>query len=304
MAFKQRTQSKELKVLRILNLRMSLPVGVRKRLYKLEKGFKGELKFDEFLDGLPGNWLTINDLMLESNHTSFQNDTNLIFQETIHIINIKNNEGNYYIDKKGDWYFGSEKLTINPLKQLERSENLFKQLLQELGLKFSVEAYLVFVNPDFYLYNAPRDLPAVFPTQLTRYKDKLLSIPSFLNERHHKLAQKLVSLHQEESPYTKLPKYKYEKLKKGCSCVSCHSFDTHFEKHFLICRGCGCKEDVESAVLRNVEEIMLLFPDMRITTNIVQEWCGILPQRTIRRILAKNFTMIGRTNSSYFIKEK
>jgi hypothetical protein len=302
MAFKNRTESKELKVLRRLNLRMDLPVKDAKKLYKLEKGFKGERMFDELLDSHSENWLTLNDLFLESNHTYFQNDSTFIFRESIHVVNVKNYEGDYYINSNGEWYSGSEKITVDPLEQLNRSENLFKQLLDDLGYKFSVEPYLIFINPGFYLYNAPRNLPAVFPTQLKRYKNKLLSIPSAINERTIKLAQKLVSLHQLESPYTQYPKYHYENLKKGITCVTCDSFITGFYKHFLVCDKCGCIEDVEAAILRCVDELLLLFPERKITTNIVKDWCQIIPERTIRRILLKHFKNMGHSSSSFYIK--
>jgi hypothetical protein len=304
MVFKTRTESKELKVLRILNPRMELSAKDAKNLYRLEKGFEGERKFDEFLDTIPENWLTLNDLLLESNRSFFQNDSTLIFQKTTHLINIKNFNGNYYIDGNGDWYNGSEKLTRNPLEQLDRSENLFKQLLQDLGFKSSVESYLVFINPEFYLYNAPKNLPAVFPTQLNRYKNKLLSIPSNLNERHSTLAKKLVSLHQNESPFTLYPEYHFERLKKGVTCFFCHTFIPYFEKDILICDKCNCIEDVESTVLRCVDELMLLFPERQITTNSVQEWCKIIPQKTIRRILTKNFKSMGHSCSTYYVKSK
>jgi hypothetical protein len=304
MVYKSRTESKELLTLRSLKLRMELSDKDAKKYYSVEKGFEGERMFDEFLETIAGNWLTLNDLGLESNNAYFQVDTTLLFQGIIHLINVKNFEGDYYIDSSGQWFSGSEKLTKDPIEQLIRSENLFKQLLQELGFKFPVESYMVFINPEFHLYNAPKSLPAVFPTQLNRYKNKLLIIPSFLNEKHDKLAHNLASLHQPESPYTRYPKYHYEKLKKGviCTGIGCHSFITHFEKHILICDKCGCIEDVESAVLRNVEELLLLFPDRKITVATVENWCQIISRKTIRRILSKNFKEIGNGPATYYIK--
>jgi hypothetical protein len=302
MAFKSRTESRELLTLRSLNLRMDLSEKDAKKYYSVEKGFEGEKKFDEFLATIPGRWLTLNDLGLESDNNYFQVDTSLLFQGIIHLINVKNFEGDYYIDSNGQWFSGSDKLTKDPVEQLIRSENLFKQLLQELGFHFSVESYLVFINPEFHLYNAPRNLPAVFPTQLNRYKNKLFSISSNLNERHHKLAQKLVALHQTESPYTRYPEYHYEKLKKGIICVRGDSFIKNFEKHKLVCDKCGNVEAVESAVLRYIEEFALLFPEKKITVTTIQNWCQIISKKTIRRILSKNFKEMGSSSATYYIK--
>ncbi|MCQ6278215.1 nuclease-related domain-containing protein [Bacillus sp. EB600] len=302
MAFKSRTESKELKLLRTLNLRIDLPVKDSKNYHNLEKGYKGEQKFDELLAPLPNNWLTVNDLLLKSDNNYFQVDSILIFQGTIHLINVKNYEGDYYIEKDR-WYSTYENEIKNPLDQLKRSEILFKKLLQEYGFKFSVESYLIFVNPGFYLYNAPRNLPAFFPTQLQRYMDKIISIPSKLTDRHVKLAEKLVSLHLTESPFTQCPDYHYEKLKKGITCVSCHSFIAFFKKNIVICDKCGCKENVESAVLRSVNEFILLFPDRKVTVSAISDWCKILSRKTIRRILSQNFKYMGCSSSSFYVKD-
>ncbi len=53
---------------------------------------------------------------------------------------------------------------------------------------------------------------------------------------------------------------------------------------------CGHQELVTDAVLRNVCEIKLLFPSMKITTNLIFDWCMVIEsKRTIKRILVKNY---------------
>jgi hypothetical protein len=70
----------------------------------------------------------------------------------------------------------------------------------------------------------------------------------------------------------------------------------------LVCDNCGCKEEVESAVLRSVAELLLLFPDQKITTKVILEWCQIVKsEKTIRRILAKNFKRIGHGKSANYV---
>jgi hypothetical protein len=39
------------------------------------------------------------------------------------------------------------------------------------------------------------------------------------------------------------------------------------------CENCEHEEEIESAFLRSVKEQKLLFPDRKITTNEVHEWC-------------------------------
>ena len=85
-----------------------------------------------------------------------------------------------------------------------------------------VEAYVIFINPQFTLFNAPEGLPFILPTQLTSFMKKLNNKPAKLNNQHKKLAQALVSLHQTETSVNpSLPLYSFAQLEKGISCKKC-----------------------------------------------------------------------------------
>jgi hypothetical protein len=103
MIIKPRDESKELKLLRSLNGRMNLSVKEANYYWNLEKGFRGEKKFDEWSEKLSYDWLVVNDLLLECNNTVFQIDTLLISQETIYLFEVKNFEGDFFIDTDR-WY--------------------------------------------------------------------------------------------------------------------------------------------------------------------------------------------------------
>lgn len=280
---------------------MNLSIKEANHYLNLEKGFNGEVKLDEWLEGLPGGWLILNDLLLECNNTVFQIDTLLISQETIYIFEVKNYEGDFYID--GDkWSTLSGTEIKNPLLQLKRSESLFRRLLQELGFKSSIETFLIFVNPDFYLYQAPLNLPIIFPTQIKRFINKLNMRSSKIKDRHLKFAELLFSILLKESPYIRLPEYTYDQLEKGIACAFCHSFTVRFKEDTITCNECDWKESIESAVLRGVEQFKLLFPDRKITTNTIHEWCKIIKsKKTIRRILSKNLELVGQARSSHYV---
>lgn len=124
-------------------------------------------------------------------------------------------------------------------------------------------------------------------------------MPSRLSSRNKKLADKLVALHNNEPSYKRLPAYDFMHLRKGRSCSGCHSFNVFQEAGKLICNECGCKEGIDDAVLRSVEEIKLLFPDMKITANVVWEWCGVVSVKTIRRVLKQNYTCTGKKEYSF-----
>lgn len=268
MIFKPRSEGVELKLLRSLIVRMDLPDEEKKTYLNSKKGYQGEQQFDEWLEKkLANDWLILNDLLLESNNTVFQVDTMLISPETIYLFEVKNYEGDFYIEADR-WYTLSKTEISNPLLQLKRSESLFRRLLQDLKFNGILEAYVIFVNPNFFLYKASLNLPMVFPTQLTRFMGKLNMKSSKIKDRQVKLAEKLVSLHLSESPYTRLPDYNYDQLKKGIICANCDVFMVHYSEQKVVCENCGCIEKATTAILRSIDEFKLLFPEYEVTTKL------------------------------------
>lgn len=170
-------------------------------------------------------------------------------------------------------------------------------------MNFAVEYYLVFINPEFTLYNAPTDERIIFPTQLNRFIKKLHMKNPKTQERHLNFAKQLVSEHiANPPPFMELPKYSYEGMEKMVFCPLCNEPLNKIEhKKTFICRKCGHAESVEGAVLRNVGEFRLLFPERQITTNEIFEWCKVVRcKKTVQRILAKNFKQVGNSGLSHY----
>jgi hypothetical protein len=89
--------------------------------------------------------------------------------------------------------------------------------------------------------------------------------------------------------------------RRGLKCTSCQHFMEPLHRAVLVCKNCGCKEDVELAVLRSVKDFRVMFPEMKITTNIVNDWCSyIISKKKIRKILSNNFGHIIHDKTSYF----
>jgi hypothetical protein len=301
MAYKSRIESGELLILRILNRRMGLTAEEHQKYLNLEKGFKGEVQFDLLTEKLQSECLILNDLLLKVDNTKFQIDTTIIFQETIYPFEIKNYEGDF-IFKPESLKKISGKEYKNPLDQLKRINFLLRQLLKNLGYNIPIEGFVVFINPEFTMYQAPLNEPIVYHSQLIRFLKKLDMLPSKLTNRHKNIADKLVSLHQVDSPYTRLPPYDYTQLKKRITCALCNSFSLFVSGNNLVCDQCGHQEGMESAVLRNVEEIKLLFPEMRVTTNCVYDWCEqVVTKKKINRILTKKYKRLGQGRFSYYV---
>ncbi|SEM39671.1 Nuclease-related domain-containing protein [Mesobacillus persicus] len=300
MIVKPRTKSRLLEILEILNFRMELAEDEKQYYLALEKGYRGELLNDLWVEKLKEEMLVLHDLLFEIKNTQFQIDTLIIAQDRVYLLDVKYHEGDY-IYKNDGFYTLSGKETKNHLHQLRRCETLLRQLLQTLSFNFPIESYLIFNNPEFFLYNVPPELQIIFPTQLKRFYNNLNKRPSKLSEKHKVLANKLLDENIGESCYSKLPVYKYEQLKKGFTCECCNSLLTNVDKRKVCCTKCGHIEHIESAVLRNVEEYKLLFPERKVTTIGIVEWCGgVLSIKAIRTILNKNYKIMGLGRFSYF----
>ena len=300
MILKERTKPEELVILQTLKSRMELAEKDLTNLFTMEKGYEGEVQFDHWFTNHIVESLIINDLLLEVNGTHFQIDSLVITQDRIHLFEVKNLEGDYYLD--GDKFktvAGNE--TKNPLHQLGRAESLLKQLLKNLGFYIPLEPHLVFINPEFALLQAPLKSPIILPNQLNRFMRNMNRVSSKLTNKHTKLAEALLSLHIKKSPFSRVPGYDFDMLRKGVICEGCGEFLESFDRNNLRCSHCGAKETIDSAVIRTTKTFRLLFPNQKVTTSAIYEWeNGVLPKKTIRRVLKRNLLVQGECSSTFY----
>ncbi|BDH60085.1 hypothetical protein MTP04_02150 [Lysinibacillus sp. PLM2] len=300
MYFKARAKSEELLILDSLSKRMNLSDQDKLYYLNLTKGYEGELIFDSLTEDLAEEYLILNDLLLSFNKTTFQIDSLMIGLNKAYFYEVKNYEGDFYYESEKIYKKPKTEIT-NPLNQLSRTETLLRQFIQSLGFSMAVEGYVIFINPEFTLYQAPLNKPFIFPTQIKRHLQQLRFNSSKLNDKHKRLAEKLVSLHIRDSKYTNLPTYEYDQLRKGIKCASCSSFMVTVNGRSCICTECGHAETVAQAVIRNVNEFRMLFPDEKITTNVIHDWCCIVKsKKRIKRILDNHLNMQGNNRWIYY----
>jgi hypothetical protein len=191
---------------------------------------------------------------------------------------------------------------INPLYQLSRAESLLRQLLLHIGCKTPIESHVVFIHPAFSLYHAPLDQPIIFPTQIYSHLKFISNQAEHQSPPDKRLARKLVELSKSESIYQRVPAYDYDELTKGVFCDSCGTGLLKLDKRTLSCATCGDRESLTKAVLRMVKEFIILFPQVRLTTNQMYEWCGeAVPRRAIRRILSQHYQAVGTGKWTYYV---
>lgn len=300
MVLKTRAKPKELLVMKALEARMDLSIKQKQYFQALERGYDGEVLFDSLIEKLECECIILNDLLLNFNNTTFQIDSLIITSNKIYIFEIKNYEGDYLYEADSLFTINKKEI-INPLHQIKRSKYLLHQLILNLGFNSNIDASVVFINPRFTLYQAPLNVPFIFPTQIDSLLNKLNKTASSLNQKHKQLAKKLLSLHITDSPYTQIPDYNYDQLQKGITCSQCSSFSISIAGKICVCDDCGYQELVSKAVVRSAEEFKLLFPDQRMTTSIIYDWCRIIDsKKRIGRVLANNYKKIGENRWIYY----
>lgn len=306
MLVKSRTVSMEMKIYQSLNARMTFLEKEKQYLWNLEKGYEGECMFDALTEKLEGDYLVLNDLLLQHNNTTFQIDSLIITAGSAYLFEVKNFEGDYIYDASSDhMYYKSQSKPLeitNPLTQLNRCNSLLRQLLSSYGFHLPILASVVFINPEFTLYQSPMDKPFIHPTQVNRYlKGLQRNSSSKLNIMHTSLAEKLTSLHLVDSPFRNVPEYGYDQVKKGLVCGGCSTLTVLLEGRSTRCVRCNRVETVEEVVLRHVREFRMLFPEKKITTSGIWEWCGVgISAKTINRILDKHFAVKGSRRWRYY----
>jgi len=297
---------KELQFYQFLHSRKTLSTSETLRFDHLHKGYLGEQKLYHLLKSNPSdNRIAMFDLLLEHNDQEFQIDCLIITKSTIFLLEVKNFSGDYYFEDGKFYSVRSRKEIRNPLLQLQRTEFLLKQLLQNLNVHLTVQPYIIFSNEECTLYQVPLTLPIIFPTQLKRFIPSLHVNEGNLTDYHTKLANSFASMHKKQSIHLTLPEVNREQLKCGITCQKCVNFLKVFNHYLFKCSNCGSKEKIEPAVMRSVFEFHTLFPQGKITTCVIYEWIGaIIPRPRVRRILLKNMVTVGeRKHRHYIFKE-
>lgn len=298
---KKREKSKLLIGLNYLDKRTTLNDTDKRYLINLEKGFEGEVRFDALVKThLNGEALVVNDLLIESKGNTFQIDALIVTSDMIYLYEIKNYKGDFQMNSGQLSYTSGQEIT-NPLIQLKRTKELLRQLLKEWGMSHRIEAQVVFINDAFTLYNARPEDPIIFPTQITNHLIELNSKCKSLTKQANHLADKLVDRHRTDSLFQKqLPSYSFEELRTGASC-SCGSFDILLTQRACYCKTCYKEMSIEEMILESVKELKYLFPAEKLTTALVNEFCGQnVYYRRIRTVLQENFTARGTTQGTFY----
>ncbi|MHC0036827.1 nuclease-related domain-containing protein [Pseudoneobacillus sp. C159] len=289
---------------KVLNGRWNLSDLEIRHFPKLLKELDGRRNCENWLKNLSINWCIFYKLWFRMEDQFFSVDALAYSGKTLFHFLVINEEGDYYI--KGEkWYKFTHIQIDNPLHKLQKREYFLQKLLQSIGYNIPIDSYIVFINPNFNLYKAPVNKQLILPTQLNGYIRKLNQYTPDLTENHKMMIEELLSIQAKPPLSYLLPKYRFERIKKGFKCVKCSSFHlVQINVCTFGCKNCGHAEDVDSAILRNIVAFRLLFPEIKMTTSIIFDWSGggVL-KKVIRKVLLRNFKLVECGRSSYYIED-
>lgn len=293
-------------MLEYLQHRKSLSSDEVIRLESLQKGYKGEMKFHHLVTDVNTTGQFLFDLLFSNQGTEFQIDGLHIDNNTLTMYEIKNFGGDYFMNQD-KWYLANNKQEIrNPLVQLQRSEFLLRDLLKQKYPNLIIKAYLVFIHESFMLYQVPLGYPAIFPSQLNRFQRSIQTNRKTISEQTEQIANSLTSLDIGESQYAKYPTYTFDELRKGIICsLDCGSFLQKHKNKLLHCAICDKTADIPTTLARAIAEFQLLFPERKITTGNLLDWCdNTISRSTLKNFLSSNFTMIKNGKYTYYLPKK
>lgn len=282
--------------------RKDLTSQEQQRYERRRNGLIGELKLWQYIHELkPSNLVSLFDCLFEMNGQEFQIDCLLITSDTIFLLEVKNYSGDYYLEDNKIYHLRSRNEIYHPLTQIDRAEFLFRQLLREMRIDLQVRSYVLFINESFMLYGASVQLPMIFPSQVRRFLLKREENAGRMTERVRHFVNQLMARQKAQSRYEQLPVYSYLELRRGLFCWQCHGELIRDGQLYFSCSRCAGAFHIDDVVMYAVAQFQLLFPDRKIMTKDIREWCGEVVSRTyISRFLRKNLEVTLNSGHTYY----
>lgn len=284
---KARKKSNQIKLLESLNCRCKLEYAKQQYLINLKKGLEGEEVFDKWMDNYLGQDVTLlKDRLLSFNGSTAQIDALLFIGNTLRLYEVKNYEGDYQ-QHSGHFRTSKGQEFICPSIQLKRAEKVLQQVVGQWTHTLEIKSYVIFVNLAFTLYDATRSNPFILPTQIKNHFERLKSIGDKTSKNNNQFINKLMLETKSSGKYRgTTQEYDYEEFRKGLICSECYSFNLIRSQRKATCRDCGEHYSIDQLLMNQIDEVHLLFPEIKVTSSLVYDWIGgEINKRRIGRLL-------------------
>lgn len=289
MILKERVIDEELAYLLQLSLRTNLSKTEQNTIDTRIKGFIGEQIFDRTIEKNYKHALILNDLRLLTSNIYFQIDSLIIMNQKIFIFEIKN----YYCDinyLNGSYYFqnGEEISSLN--EQMMRTNKLLPKFLHNNYIYYNYNYYTTFVNPDYNIYGYLPDDQILSFHQISNFIKN--NSENKQNAYAQEVAQLFLNLHQSKEHFNFRKNIDITSLKMGVTCHCNLSFYRKLSNRRFICKQCNKVIACEDFLKKCIEDILLIFPQEKLTVNIIYCWTeGNVSKEKIRLYLNKCYAM-------------
>jgi hypothetical protein len=265
---------------------------------ELQKEYEGAEQFDELTEKFDVHCLILNDLQLKMRWETFQIDALHIFSDRLMLYKILNYEGEHFWQERVLTKIGGGLLENPALGLLETQVRLGMQLM-DWGYQMKVEAFAVYINPEFTLFNSPSDEQLTLPSQIPEYFREL-SAGDALTPEQMELADRLMEINNPDIPI-KMPEYHFDQLSKGIPCTACGALLETVSGRYQTCENCGKSVNVKSAIKTSISDFRFLFPKEPVTSSRMVDWCGVGQSDRIFRILKETYTPKGNGRKRCYI---
>lgn len=300
MILQQRKPDIELLFFRALNKRTTLSTKDEAKLNRLEKGYAGELIYDEIYDKVINNIYTFRNIYLKIEDTTLQIDSLIVTDHGLIVHEIKNFQGLYEIINN-KWTIRQSPLTNDPVIQLKRTTNKLQSLNYTLQENMSIIGKLVFPNIEFNIESQDKEISKqiIIRSQLRRYFHELKNFSSTEKAKFYAnyIAENIV-----ENPFFNR-KVNINDVKNGVYCLKCNSFNMKKLQFHFKCLDCQCMDTIHTHILRTLSDYNSLFYKEPITLSNLYEFIdGSVSKKSLTRVLSKYCTKrdLGRGSTYTF----
>ena len=299
MAYKERQKPRMLCIYEALAKRMKLGQADQYYLLNRDGGFRGECGLDVLTDALDARCLVLNDLQLKHDGSSIQIDTLVICPDKLVVYETKNHKGDHLWGPLTFRKPSGAKME-NPSFQLNRTMSRLGVLLADLKIEMPIEGYVVFINPEFNLLSDRKIEEYLIHGQIPRHFQNF-RVRGEIGPEQQRLADALIRMHNPRFYAEDLPVIDYGNLRKELFCLDCGSSVRLDGIKSVYCPVCKIRRRTAKTILHNVEEFRLLFPDAKVTTPRMAEWCGMDNKDCVYRVLRKNYKAVGKGHGRHYV---
>ena len=274
------------------------------KLGSLVAGYYGEQDFYRVAEKFkPHNSILVKNFIFE--FPSFvQIDALLITEHEIHLYEVKNYDAHCSIND-GRIFYDNKRLNHNPLLQITRAVEGFKNILHQEKMTLDVKPYLVFMHPfGSFETDGTHAVSLMTRNQLREHFRQMINLQGGDSAYSPISLYEILKAYQIadwHNPHDANP-VDFNKLKRGIYCLNCGSFRMKSKQHAIKCLECGHVISKKLAINYLIAECSALYPNDTLCPNDIFRFSdGLLDRGWVYKNLAKN---LEREKRGYYYKLK